>query len=300
MSENLYLRYKGIVPENDSLVDLTDLGKSLIGFDKAVTKLIKVVRLKGDISLKATACREGSLIVDIIIDTYNYIQAQPFEDFNAYLDFLKIVNEELYNNAQDVINSLDEAHKDINTFFQNHPFDLTLLALAIPTLFGYLKKFKNKKAIAKEEDISRHMAERLHNLIQQHSFKELLDPIVNNKVSTIEISNERSFPIEKSTEINETNFQEYLGDDDQILPLLKNGDMASLDGQVVALKAGARKERLTFKYEFQGKKYDIELLPPDKTTTKPYKDFYKEDVLLEAEVIRESMYKKPIKNKKAY
>ena len=114
--------------------------------------------------------------------------------------------------------------------------------------------------------------------------------MVEDTAASIEISHDRKF--KKAVSINQNNFHEYLGEDEKILDHLENGISYKLHGAITSMKS-TRGDSLTFKYIFNRKTYNLDLYPPDGATTKRYTDFYKENVVIEAEVVRMSSYKKP-------
>jgi hypothetical protein len=142
------------------------------------------------------------------------------------------------------------------------------------------------------EEIPQRVAYELNRLIQKkRGFKRALKPLIEDRASSIEISSDRKFN-KTRTLINQNNFHEYLGEEEQILPHLENGETFSFVGEITSLKS-TRGDSLTFKYIYKNKAFNLDLLPPDGTSTKAYTDYYKENVIVGAEVIRESMYKKP-------
>ena len=121
-------------------------------------------------------------------------------------------------------------------------------------------------------------------------FQVPLKPLIEDKAASIEVSAERKF--KNPVSINQNNFEKYLGEEEKILPHLENGDIHSLRGEIRSLKS-TRGDSLTFRYIYKNKRYNMDLFPPDGVSTKQYIAYYKEKVLVEAEVIRISFYKKP-------
>ena len=59
MKSNLFIKYHGTTnPENDSEIDLVTLGNSIIGFDEVIKEILKISKIKGNISVSATKVRQ--------------------------------------------------------------------------------------------------------------------------------------------------------------------------------------------------------------------------------------------------
>ncbi|MGA2150942.1 MAG: hypothetical protein ABSG48_02125 [Geobacteraceae bacterium] len=63
MNSELFLKYVGSYTENDSEIPISDLGKSLVSFEKLVGELVKICRINADVVVTATSTREGSHIL---------------------------------------------------------------------------------------------------------------------------------------------------------------------------------------------------------------------------------------------
>lgn len=79
MKTGLFLKYNGSFTENDSEIPLSDLGKSLVSFERLVGDLIKICRINGEVVVTATTTREGSHIVDTIVHINGAIGQLPFD-----------------------------------------------------------------------------------------------------------------------------------------------------------------------------------------------------------------------------
>lgn len=56
-------------------------------------------------------------------------------------------------------------------------------------------------------------------MIKKKKFQQALKPIVENEVSSVEMSSDKNFSPKKTTTIDERNFESYLSEDEeQILP----------------------------------------------------------------------------------
>lgn len=261
----------------------------LVGFDSLIRDLIKTTRIQGEVSIQAASYREGSIIVDALVYIKDYVEQLPFEKIDELLEFLKIANAVAWEKAVRYFNEIKPGYRTLNDYFVNYPLDLALLTIVIVELIDRAKKFKKQPNI-QNDDLPEKIAQELHKRINKHAFKLALKPIVDDKISSIEVSPDKDF--KRSAIIDQNNFHNYLGEDDMILPHLENSGIYNFKGKVTSLKS-TRGDSLTFKYVYKSKDYNLDLLPPDGDTTKSYTDYYKEKVNLKAEVIRVSLYKKP-------
>ena len=118
-----------------------------------------------------------------------------------------------------------------------------------------------------------------------------INPVVNETAKSIEVSSDNNF-VKNTAKIDDSNFEDYLGKDTEILPELLDGYECELRGEITSLKS-TRGDSLTFQYIKKGKSYNLDLLPPSGKTTKAYTQYYKETVDLSATVERHSLFKKP-------
>lgn len=286
----LFIKYEGSQKNDNCTVDLSELGTSLVGFDRLIKELIKVSRIRGAFSVQATSYRKGSIVVDLLINIKTFFEQLPFDNPQDLLDFLSVVDDSLYKKALDFFQDLRNTSKSIYDFLTIHPVELSVAALFIDKIIEKAGRYKESKNVNNKEFPQR-IAREINKLIQKkHAFRLALKPIIEDKAASISISTSKDF--KKSTVINHNNFQEYLGDDEKILEHFINGQLHTLDGEITSLKS-TRGDSLTFSYIYNNNTYNLDLYPQEGTSTKNYINFYKEKVVIEAEVIRNSFYKKP-------
>jgi hypothetical protein len=293
MNPNLFIRFKGIDAEHDSEVDLAELGESLVGFDSLFKEFANILRIEGQLEIKATASHEGSIIVDVVARLHDVSAALPFDSVKDFLEILKLAGDPLWKEAVNFFNSMEGAHKTLNDWAVQNPFDVAALSiLLVEAIKALLKKArKNKeKPDYSDPELSKRIAEELHKLIKHHGFKKALKPIVEDKAQSIEVDTDRKF--KSSAKIDQENFQDYLAEDEQILPHLENGKTCSLVGKVTSLK-GTRGDSLTFHLRHGKDDFNLDVLPAEGATSKAYRQFYQEMVQIKATVLRDSLYKKP-------
>lgn len=285
---NIIIKYKW-EPAKDG-VDLKTLGESIVGFNEVIKESAKVLRIKGEISIRAKTARDGSIILEILTELSSLASTVPFENIQAYLDFLTLAGKEV---ASEGFEWGSQVHDDLNALYAKYPLDAALLGYAVVRLIAWARKQK-KAPVVQDDDgkqLPKNYAIRLHKLIKRRVFKKALVPFVEEQVSEIEIKS--AYKPEQPAVINNQNFEEYLSEEEQILPDYENGKVYRFVGSIVGLES-SRGEYMKFKAE--GIKREHSLLiafPGDGQKTEDFLEFYKKQVLVEAEVIRKSLYQKP-------
>jgi len=280
----------GSYTENDSEIPLSDLGKSLASFEKLVGDLVKICRINGDVVVTATVSREGSHIVDTLVYINGTIGQLPFDSPEYLIQFLKLIGDDSWQKVSEYFNDLNNIREGLNSYFSEHPVDFAFLSGAIVYL---IKKAREQKLtpLPEDKELPKRIAKELYGLIKRNGFKGFISPIINETAGEIEISPAQDFRV-GCAKINETNFEDYLTEANEILPDFVNGVEIVLEGEITSLKS-TRGDSLTFQYIDSGTVYNLDLFPPNGKNTKNYVKFYKEKVRVTASVERVSMYKKP-------
>lgn len=281
MDPNLFIKYRP-TGSDDAGMQLSSLGKSLIGFEEVINEVFKISKISGEIDIKATKESSGSLVVEICIYVITHI---PFEKAQDYLDFLRLADPAVYQTA---LQHFTESHRSLNDYFAKNPLDFTLVTGFITYLIGLAR---GQKRLTLDNNIPANYAKKLHALVKRGKFKKALKPFIENEVTEITISPKRTFA--KQTKITIENFEDYLSENEKILPDLENGSHHTFTGKIVGLQT-ARGESM--KFEVDGFKRSERLLvafPPDGRTTADYTRFYDKVVQIDAEIVRRSLYQKP-------
>lgn len=150
MRAPLYLRYVGVDPDAESEIPLEDLGRSLLGFDRAIKDFARVVGLNGEIEVRAAAYSEGSLIIDAILELKLELGQLPFEHIEHLLNFLQLVSEHAWHEAVQFFNEIQHGLNNLNDYFARRPFDLAIYVALIPTLIRWIRSRKNRIPIEDE------------------------------------------------------------------------------------------------------------------------------------------------------
>lgn len=188
------------------------------------------------------------------------------------------------------LSEYDNSNIALNDYGVKYPVDIALFALIIPWLFKIVRK-QRKNELPTDPKISERIARELYKIIRKNKIGEFIKPITNESVKVIELSPDRSFQRDVA-KIDDSNFEDYLGIDTEILPELEDGKDYKLNGEITSLKS-TRGDSLTFQYINKEKEYNLDLFPPSGKTTKEFTQYYKENVEIAATVERYSLYKKP-------
>ncbi|MBI5414548.1 hypothetical protein HZA38_03450 [Candidatus Peregrinibacteria bacterium] len=292
MEANFFLKYRGLNEKNDSEVDLAVLGESIVGFDIVIKEIFKISKINGNIIVKASNTREGSLIVNIIIILLDLAEKIPFEKVVDLINFLRVVDTQLWEKANDFFGAINQAHKSVNDFAKELPADFTaifsLVAYFVGTLIG---KAKNQKKLLDLNDLPESYAKSLHRMITQGKFKKALKPFVENEVSSIEISHRKDFL--QSSIMDKNNFENYLSEDEKILPDYENGKLYRFTVKIVGMQCSKGDSMKVRVYTFPKKYRDLVAYPPEGKTTKDFDQFYGQNVVVKAIIKRDSLYQKP-------
>ena len=290
MRAPLYLRYVGVDPERESEIPLEHLGRSLLGFDRAIKDLTQIVRLNGEIEIRAVAYSEGSLIVDAILELKLAVGQLPFESIDHLLEYLQLAREDAWREAVQFFNEIQHGLNSLNDYFAKRPFDLVVYAYLISKFMDWIGSRMNRLPV-EDEQLRARVAKELQAIIKKDVFSDALRPLIEASVSAIEVSADRKFG-PAAARIDPASLGEYLNPESQILPDLHDGREYTLQGEITSLKA-TRGESLTFQYWDSGKIYNLDAVPERGKSTKDYVPFYKERVNLTAEVERTSYFRKP-------
>jgi hypothetical protein len=289
---NFFIKYNGKSDSDGSPIDLAVLGESIVGFNNVIKEIFKISKLKGDISISASKIREGSIIVDVIIFVSQHADEIPFDKVIDFLDFLRVISQDSYAEAVNFFNGIQEVHENINEFAKEYPatYDLikTGITLFIGILIGKAQKHKKQPDL---DDLPEKYAMALHKMISSKKFTKALNPLIEDEAVSIEVSSEKSFV--QKTKIDLDNFENYLGEGEQILPDLKSGETNRLTGKVVGLQC-SRGDSMKIKVHIKGKRYlTLVAFPPKGKTTQDIDELYGNNVIIEADIERKSLYQKP-------
>jgi hypothetical protein len=242
---HLYVRLVGADRENDSAIPLADLVKSLYGLEQVLDDFARICKLNGEIIVTANPPEEGSFVIGICVDLKMNIGQLPFDSVTHLMEFLKIASDSAWAGAVDFFKELDNIRSGVNAYFEKRTFDLALFTLAVPYLINLAKKQK-KSPLPVDDKASKRISKEVHSMIRKNTFRNLLSPVINESVVSIEVSPDRNFH-NATARIEDNNLEELLAKESQILPELKHGKVCKLEGSITSLKS-TRGDSLTFHY----------------------------------------------------
>jgi hypothetical protein len=288
MQESFVIKYSY---KSDEGFDLTSVGESFMGFDAVLKDILETAHLGESIEVKTTRVKQGSIEVYNALVSLNHL---PFDSVPAFLEFLKIAAPELINEANTFFSSMHGVHRTVNDYFARNPVDLNLLMLVAGYIVGSMDlagKLKGNKGVPKDTQASPRQINRLRRMVEGGRYRRALTPITHGSVASISLATVSKQA--KSLSITESNVGNYLPDDGKILPEFANGDVVTLTGKLLSLQS-TRGDMI--KIDIDGIDPQNSLLsgvPVDGTNIEDYKEFFKQLVLVEAEINRKSLYKRP-------
>lgn len=295
MEANLFIKYKGLGID-DSEIDLATLGESIIGFDVAIKEIFKISKINADLSVSVSKTRKGSLVVDLVLNAIIYKDHIPFDKVPDLLSFLEIANHDLWVHAKEYFKASWEVsghiHRTANDYFSDNPLDQDALVFSLGVFIKHIfDKARSQKKYPDISQLPKEYAVATHKMIKNHKFKKALKPFVEDKVRSISVSNDSEFKNE--TIVDENNFDNYLSEEEKILPSYENGKKYLFTGKIVAMQCSKGDSLKLQVHGFSRKERDLVAYPPEGKTTKDLDDFYEEDVAIEAIIERRSLYQKP-------
>jgi len=291
-TSNFYIKFVGEGEKRS--IDLEMLGLAISGYSKVIEEIVKTSGINGDTHIKVEKVADGSIILHLVIEVISEI---PFDDLKNYYEFLQAIHKDIYSPAVDFFKDVAETgvdvEKKINEHFAAYPVRFYLVARFVEEAFKWIRLQKYRPTTEDEEGniLPKKYAGKFRKLIKSNKFKKAMKPFVENKFKRVSVSTDITF--NKAKNIDAENFGDYLSEDEQILPALKNGDRHKFSGKIVSLQS-SRGDFMKFKVSGLPKKYSLLLaFPGDGTSTEDYLEFYKKNTVIEAEILRKSAYQKP-------
>ncbi len=293
MNSNLFIRYRGVDPTDDSAIEMSCFGESVIGFDVVIKEIVALANIQGEVEIKVNCIREGSLIVEIIVCIKSIANQIEFGTVSDLLAFLKVANELLWQQATAYFGSLEATHRDLNTFASEYPLDMALFGYFIQKI---LKQIPFHKKLPDINQLPKEYAMGIHRAIKKKKFKRAMRPFIENELKTMEVSDTKNFKATNTCMIDSSNFEGYLSEDEEkILPDYENGKNYRFTGTIVGIqciRGDSMKVRI---HGFSKRDRDLVAFPPSNKTSADFHHFYGKDknIVMEVKIIRDSMYQKP-------
>lgn len=278
----------------DKGIDMKLLGESLIGFDRVLKDIIDIADLTDKVEYRINRIEHAS--VDIF-SSLHIISQLPFDSPNEFIDFLRLAAPELVKDANNFFSFAANAHRSVNDFFNANQFDnavvTSLIVGFILKSFDLGGKINNGKA--SKEDLNTatpKQIKRLGKMVEDGRYRSAMLPMTEGDVESIQLISlaDTAYP---QASVSEENVGDYLPEEEKVLPHLKNGERVTLVGQLVTLNS-AHVDEMYIKALNVDKRYStLKCMPSDDLDIEECTEFFKKYVVVEAEVYRKSLYKKP-------
>lgn len=282
----ILVKYEG--PATDAGIDFAVVGKSFVGFDQLIKDLFSISKVNGTLEVRTEKIEHHS--VDAFIHLYVIINGLPFDNAKHFFEFIQVVAPELLNEAKNACSITESLDDGLNTFFQNRPFDSWMISSYLVYLLG-----KHRGENPRDDNrIPDRVRQRIHSLYKANRFKRALAPLRESGYEKITVSQQQTSNANYTT-ITDQDLGFYLPEEDQILPFLHDGDSVTLRARVVGLNS-TKGEVVTLKAtELEKKPAIYHAFPPRLSDVSIYKNYFGQDVIVNAEVIRKNnnLYKKP-------
>lgn len=271
--------------------DMAVIGESMMGFNALLKDFYKVCGLEGELQVKTTSVKQGSVIIDglLIADITNNFIENP----ELFLNALKQIDLTLWHQLNAYMSAFENTEKSINDFFLGRQFTSDAVSATIASMPGlllawWLDKKSNDKTTASVSKIE----QKIDGLAKRKRFDKALKPLQENGYDSITYVSKSASNTRQVT-ISDTDLSKILPEEDKILPNYQNGDRFNTTGTIKSLSF-ARGERVGIAFhdaKFGNRIYPA--FPDDGQTTASFRNLYGEDVMGEFEVHRKSLYKVP-------
>lgn len=288
MQDSFVIKYEYRLSEG---LNLALIGESFAGFDSLLKEILETARLNDTVEVKATRVQQGS------IEVYNTIVTLApvtFTDPQVFLEFLRVAAPELLKDANTFFSTARDVHRTVNDYFARNPVDMTIATLIVGYFAGVLRtsgKLKQSPGVPPGSKASPQQIKRYKRIIEGGKYKRALAPVTEGVVSSIELR--PTMGDKEGVKFNEANVGNYLPDDDKVLPELRNGDIVQFTGELLSLQS-THGDSIKIRIDNIDPHYSLLTgTPADGTEIESYKHLFKQRVVLEAEIVRKTDYKRP-------
>lgn len=308
MNPNFFIHYEG-QGENSSEIDLVCFGESLQGFDKLIKEIINISGLGIEVEVRAKPIREGSNIAPLVVES---ITSLGITNLVTFLDFLRFIGEsQIYESAVSFFNevtfSLESLQRFLveacrgetrvqefaNNFARERPAEAILLEIFlirfIEEMIARASSWKNLNFPPEGVPIT--IFKKGKKIINNGRFLKPLKPIIEEEASQIGFS-ANGVITEESSIISNENFENYLADTEVTLSDFTNGSRHTVIGEVKNFQS-SRGDFMKVNIRHSTGEFLLVVIPRDGHSTDEYIRYYKKNVFMEVEIVRESMFKKP-------
>lgn len=286
---NFEITYKGEATQGG--FDMAVIGESMMGFNDLLKDFYKVCGISGELQVKTTAVKQGSVIItgQLIAEITGQIAENP----ELFLEAVKQVSPTLERQMGEFLSAFGNADKTINDFFAERQFTSAVLSGAIASIPGLLLAWwLDRKSKGATNVRMTKLEQRIEGLAKRKRFNKALNPLQDNGYDSITYVSKANNSTKQAV-VRDSDLDKILPEDDKILPDYENGMKFSGTGVVKSLSF-ARGERVGIAFhdgKFGNRTYPA--FPDDGHTSTSYRNLYGEDVTGEFEVCRKSMFKTP-------
>lgn len=291
IEDSLLIKYEY---PTDKGIDMKLLGESLIGFDRVLKDIIDIADLTDKVEYRINRIEHAS--VDIF-SSLHIVSELPFDSPNDLIDFLKLAAPELVNGANNFFSFAHDAHRSVNDYFQENQFDSSivtgLVVGFILKAFDLGGRINNGKA--SKEDLNAatpKQIKRLGKMVEDGRYRSAMLPMTEGDVESIQLIS-LADAARPQASVSEENVGDYLPEEEKVLPHLKNGERVTLVGQLVTLNSAHGDEMYIKAFNMDKRYSTLRCMPSDDLDIEECTEFFKKYVVVEAEVYRKSLYKKP-------
>lgn len=285
------ITYKGAATQDG--FDMAVIGGSMIGFNSLLKDFYKACGIEGELQVKTTAVKQGSVIVEglLIAEITSRIAENP----ELFLEALKQIDHNLWQQLSNFLSAIGNADKTINDFFKDRQFTSAVVSsivggIPVGLLVWWLTTKMERKKVDKR--LSK-LEQKIELLRKNKKFNKALKPLQENGYDSITYAAQTASNQRKQITVSDSDLDVILPDDDKVLPEYENGVRFSATGKVTSLSS-ARGERVGVTFhdvKFGSRTYTA--FPDDSHTSVSYRSLYGEVVTGEFEVHRKSMFKVP-------
>lgn len=284
------ITYKGDATKDG--FDMAVIGESMMGFNSLLKDFYRACGIDGELQVKTSEVKQGSVIItgQLIAE----ITAQLIANPELFLEALKQVDIDLWQQLSNFLSAIGNADKTINDFFKERQFTSDIISGTVTGVVGgvlvwWLTTRKDKKL---DKRLTK-LEQKVETLRNGRKFNGALKPLQENGYDSVTYVAQTVSNQQKQVTISDNDLDAILPEDDKILPEYENGNRFSTTGEVKSLSS-ARGERVGIRFgdlKFEGRTYTA--FPDDNHTSASYRNLYGEAVVGEFEVYRKSMFKVP-------
>ena len=307
MQKSIYIKYTE-QEWGDVFVWLSTLWKSLIAIEKNIDHCFKISKINWDLNTKIVETKKWSIIIEICLQI-SFNSWIAFESIQEFLDFLVMADYSQYLQYRDALTE-DILHwyESLESFVAEHPIASGLGVYVTQKLWKMINSYFWIAKVVKETPLPQtniiqpihitnnyyctpEQLQEIKSEVIKWSFNDVMLPLVEDEVSQIEVwtytdNNTR----EGWLVIDEWDLWWYLSEWQEKLASFIDGWVYHIPWRITAMQV-SRWESMQFKAYLDGRNRYLKLKATDPVEN--YRSDFNQDVILQAQIQRDSLYKKP-------